>query len=248
MKELIGGYPYEHQQIRYLMPFVTPDIVIELDDGSKVRRHKKTYAYRVLSPEAAEQYKFSEKNFRYLMENQISFVEKQIYKVKSDISKKDLFRILFMCDLFVSKNPRNQWCVIAKRLFSSFFAIPKEAIDLFLTVLVQSKIYMMIDIGESRIYKIALSETDQETIETEITEGFDNKEITVLNVNRQKTTVSKIISKKLSKETEQKFSMIGIDIPSNNGIIDTNDSFNFLKLSFSGVNIIRGRIEEEDYI
>jgi hypothetical protein len=190
----LGNDVYRYQQLRYEIPFLVSDIILERQTSNYIRKEKQPFGFKKLTPEEAKTYQLTSINFRYLTDKQIQAISSLLPK---EMSNKDKFRTLLIIDILIGKNPQNQWCTIAKNLFPSFLAASEDEIQMLFDVLLDKKILYKAQIKGNVIFKLALSESERQEIEHFLSTDspVTTQQLQVVNVNTTRTRPVQFIRK-----------------------------------------------------
>ncbi len=189
-----GNDVYRYQQLRYEIPFLAPDIILERQTSNYLRKEKQPFGFKKLTPKEVKAYKLNATNFRYLTEQQIESILKDMPEA---MTQKDKFRILLIIDILLSKNPKNNWCIIAKNLFPSFLAASEDEIGMLFDQLLANKILYKANIKGTTVFKVALTEQDRMEIESFISGSPEASDapIEIVNVNIARTRPVSLLRK-----------------------------------------------------
>lgn len=191
-----------HQMIRYEVG-ASPNVVMELSDDERYRnktRKKVPYAFRVLSDEEMATYKPSSRNFRFLTDEQVSYIDGRL----SDITdNKSVFTMMMMTDLFLVKNPKNVWGVVEMRLFTTHLVISIEVVEFFIKTLCEHKIWAKAEYKGKVFYKATLSEKSSDLAISEASEqSFAPEGFEVEPYNPYKKRKVRLLKEKMERESK----------------------------------------------
>lgn len=199
-----------HQMIRYEVG-AEPNVVMELSDDEKYKnktRKKVPYAFRVLSNEEIASYKPSSRNFRFLTDEQVTYIDGRLSDVKDN---KSVFTMMMMTDLFLVKNPENAWGTVELRLFTTHLVISIEVVEFFIKILCEKGVWVNTTNGKKTIYKTTLSEEEHKQALAESSrQTFSPKEFEVEPYNPYKKRKVRLLKEKMENKTKDSPIDIGL--------------------------------------
>ena len=113
-------------------------IVQEQVDGVRQR------VYRSMGDEEYEKYRFTERNFFSLKQEDIDKIEKRISEVNQNVPKKDVLRYLTICDMLVQTGGRGAYIKVKRRSMACSIGIPDDKLADYLEFLAKAGIVSLL--------------------------------------------------------------------------------------------------------
>lgn len=133
--------------LRKTIPFSIGNVIPEIQEGKRKNmvRSLRPMGLRLVSKETYATYKFTNKNFRALEDNEIQSIIEKLNTVCKTKEQEFIFKMLTLCDVIVLKNGRNVYKPLKLRLLSSYILEPVDATKERLNLLVKAKVLREID-------------------------------------------------------------------------------------------------------
>lgn len=100
--------------------------------------------YRSMDEREYEKYKFTERNFFSLEQEDIDKIEKRLAEIDLDLPKKDILRYLTICDMLVQTGGRGSYVKVKRRAMACSIGIPNDKLIDYLNFLAKAGIISLL--------------------------------------------------------------------------------------------------------